>query len=362
MSTLLHFCIALVAVILMLILVVGLHELGHAVAARLFHIKIKKIAIGFGKPIMQWTGKNGCEWVWATWPLGGSVQLLNTRNEPVAPEYYSECFDKKPIWKRIVVLLSGSITNLITAWLVLVLLFLIGLNYRLPIIQSVQPSSVAAASGFLVGDQLVSFNERITPSWPDVGMQLVSLWGKKEVKVTVKRPNNEIHELNLNLSQISLKKTDKSLLASIGLTPNLTAPKATMRYPNLLDAIYHTNNTIMNMLSFFLMTMKQLIFGIIPFSLLIGPVGLFAASIASLTQGVVVYMYFIVNLSVAVALVNLLPVPGLDGGSIVYAMIEKIRAKPVSVALEILLQRFALIAICLLFVQLVLNDLQRIYS
>ena len=82
--------------------------------------------------------------------------------------------------------------------------------------------------------------------------------------------------------------------------------------------------------------------------------------VASFLQGLVVFLYFISSLSFAVALINLFPIPGLDGGSIMYALIEKIRGKPVSVGMEVLLHRLIFIVFCLVLVQLLLNDLQRL--
>jgi regulator of sigma E protease len=362
MNFLYVFCMAFFAIILMLICVIGLHELGHAIAARYFHIKIKQIAIGFGKPLMQWRSHNGTLWVWGRWPFGGYVQLLNSRNTPVAPEEYPLCFDKKPVGVRIIVLLAGACANVIAAWLILVMVFLIGISTRLPIVQSVQPQSIAQITGILPGDHLVSIGGNSTPSWTVVGMQLVMLWGEKDINLLVRQSNNELKTLHLDLIQVRFKKNDKSLLATIGIVPDLKASKELIRSSSLLDAMSQTNTSMMQMLHFFVKLWKQLFLGIIPFSILLGPVGLVAVSVTSLTQGIVGFMVFIANLSIAVALMNLLPVPGLDGGSIVYAFLEKLRAKPVSVALEILLQRFALIAGCILFVQLVLNDLQRIYS
>jgi regulator of sigma E protease len=62
--------LAIIAIILTLVLVVGIHEGGHALVARIFQVKIKKISIGFGKPLLLWRSKSGCEWIWALFPLG----------------------------------------------------------------------------------------------------------------------------------------------------------------------------------------------------------------------------------------------------------------------------------------------------
>jgi len=355
--------VAVLAITLTLVLVVGIHEAGHAFAARLFAVKIKRISIGFGKPLLLWTSHSGCEWVWGLWPLGGYVQLLNTRISPVKPSELIHCFDKKPIWQRLIILSAGAIANIVTAWVALVLVFLMGIQYQLPQIQTVTANSLAAHAEISAGDQFVAINDNLTPSWREVGMQLVMLWGKPEVKVRMQKANSQaIKEFNLNLSQIHFSGKEKSLLNAIGLSPNLVAPQSVLKAPSLGAAMHNANATIGQLLYFFLKVLQQLLSGIIPFSVLLGPVGLFAASVASLSQGLVIFLYFIATLSLAVGLINVFPVPGLDGGSMVYALIEKMRGKPVSVAMEILVYQTVVIVFALLLVQLLINDLQRFYS
>lgn len=355
--------VAILAIILTLILVVGIHEGGHALLARLFHVKIQKISIGFGKPLIQWQSKKGCNWVWARWPLGGYVQLLNSRIAPVDEKEYPFCFDKKPVGVRILILLAGAFANLITAWIAFVLVFYIGIHYKVPQVQLVQPNSVAAKAGILPGDQFVSITDHPTPSWQEVGMELVILWGNKDVKAIFSNPaSNGLKEVTLDLSQIKFTGKEKSLLATMGITPNLSAASSLLRSGSVLEAIQQANKSIANMLYFFMMILKQLFSGVIPFAILLGPIGIFAASVASLTQGVVVFIYFIAAFSLAVAVVNLFPVPGLDGGSILYCIIEKVRGKPMSVAMEVLMYQLMFIVFCLLLVHLLSNDLARLFQ
>ncbi|WP_298622834.1 site-2 protease family protein [uncultured Legionella sp.] len=352
--------VAFIAIIVTLILVVGIHEAGHALAARIFQVRIKKISIGFGRPLLQWTSKSGCEWVWAMWPLGGYVELLNSRITPVTAKEHPFCFDKKPIWQRIIILLSGAAANLITAWLAFLFVFYLGINYKLPQVQAIQSDSIAAHAGVAVNDQFIAINGHNTPSWQDVGMQLVTLWGQNKVDITLKHAKSqELKNVSIDLSQIKFSGNEKSLLAVLGITPDLSAASGTKRSASFIQAMSDSKRAIIQLLYFFVMALKQLITGIIPFSMLLGPLGVFAASVASLTQGIAVFFYFIASLSLAVALVNLFPVPGLDGGSIVYALIEKVRGKPVSVAMEVLLHRLMMIFFVVLLVNLLVNDVTK---
>jgi regulator of sigma E protease len=349
--------VAILAIILTLILVIGIHEAGHALVAYLFKIKIKRIAIGFGRPLLRWRSKSGCEWVLGLWFLGGYVQLYNTRISPVKPEEYSSCFDKKPIWQRVLVLGAGVAANMIMAWLAFIFVFYAGILYKMPEIQSVEPNSLAAQAGLQPQEQFVSIAGYETSSWQDVGRELIIAWGSPNILVSMKTKDGEIKQQVLDLSHIQFTPAHHSLLTGLGITPNPRSTIQKIQASSFFAAITEANKTIGHLFYFFTMVLKQLFTGTIPFSALLGPVGLFAASITSLTQGVAVFFYFIANLSVAVALINIAPIPGLDGGAIVYALLEKIRGEPISVALEILIYRLMLIIVFLLLVQLLKNDM-----
>lgn len=350
--------LAFIAIIVTLLLVVGIHEGGHALAARFFGVGIKKISIGFGTSLLSWKSKSGSEWVWAFFPLGGYVQLKNTRISPVDPTDYSQCFDKKPIGQRILILLAGALANLILTWCAFLIVYSIGLTYTVPEIQEVRPQSVAAQAGIVPGDRFTSVGGKAIRTWSDVGMELVSFWGKKEMPATLSRNGQQI-KVTLDLSQVPFKGKQSSLLSQIGVTPNASAKQGLLRASSFVDALHQANKTLINTVHFFLVVLYQLGSGVIPFSVLLGPVGIFAVSIHSLTQGLMFFTFFIGTLSLAVALVNLFPIPGLDGGSIVYALIEKIRGKPISIAMEVLVHRLAFILFCVLLLHLVMNDVQR---
>lgn len=350
--------VSLLVIIVSLIVVVGLHEVGHALSARLFNIKITKIAIGFGKPLLCWQGKNH-QWIWAVWPFGGYVRLLNSRIEPVLSRDYRFCFDKKPAWQRCIVLLAGAFVNCLTAWLALVLMLMLGYQQTIPIIANVTSPSIAATAGLAKGDHIISLAGQNVFSWRDVGMQLILNMGKDSVEVVVENKKDARH-VSLNLTQWKYKPGRLSLLTTMGIAPDVSR-STTQKVEGLtvLPAFKHALLQILGLFYFFLVMIKQLLTGVIPFAALLGPLGFFTELINSFLQGFTVFLYFISTLSVAVALVNLLPLPGLDGGSIVYTLIEKIRGKPISIAMEILLHRLMFIVFCLLLVQLLLNDIQR---
>lgn len=353
---------AFIALALTLLLVVGIHEAGHAICAMLFKVKIRRISIGFGKQLITKKDKSGCEWTWALWPLGGYVHLLSSRSETVSESDFRFCFDKKPIWQRVLILLAGSLANFLVAFLALMFMYMLGFKQQIPIIKEVRPQSIAANAGLQANDRFIAISGQHTANWQEAGMNLIMSLGKSEVTVLVANHQGISRQVNINLSQLIYKKGDKSLLANLGIkaeSPKLQSEQILGQ--SLPVAAIAALSKINFLLKYFIVMLKQLLTHKIPFTILIGPLGLFAASISSFLQGLAVFLYFIGSFSLAVGFINLFPIPGLDGGSIVYALVEKFRGKPVSIAFEVLLHRLVFILFTLLLIQLLLNDLQRYF-
>ena len=355
--TILTILTACIAIILSLTLIVGLHEAGHALAARCFGVKIERISIGFGKRIFTYQKKHGVEWVWARWPLGGYVKLLSHRITPVPIQAYHQCFDKQPAYARIIILASGAFTNILVAWLAFVFMFMLGYQQTPAIVHDIVPESIAARADLKPHDRIIEIAGIKTPAWHEAGMALLTHLGQANVPILIQNPAGTARQSQFDLSQVHPKT---ALLKSLGMT---LAPDAIQQthipgapFGKACQQAFHQ---IIHLSFFFLLLIKQLITLKLPLSLLLGPLGLFASMAHSFQQGLSVFTGFIGTLSMAVAVANLLPIPGLDGASIAYAALEKIRQKPLSVALEVLLHQLAFILFCLLLVQLILNDLVR---
>lgn len=356
-----HMVLGVLSMVLSLLFVVGLHEAGHAWVATRFNVKINKISIGFG-PILFRRKIRGCQWVWALWPLGGYVHLLNSRIEPVKPNDYPFCFDKKPLYARCIILIAGVLVNVLVAWIALTLFYMIGHREMTPVIANVTPNSLAARTGLSAHDKLLSVAGKPVSSWQAVGMQLLMNMAQSKVQITVEDENHRIKQLPLDLSSLSFKHHQGSLISILGLQPDLNPLNRHDVDPlNGWMACQMSWIQVMSLLGFFTVMLKLLVTGVIPWTLLLGPLGLLTLMVNSFIQGIAMFLYFLANLSLVVALINVLPIPGLDGGSLLYAAVEKIRGKPISVAMEILLHRLMFILLCLGLVQLMLNDFKRFY-
>ena len=352
--------LSLFAIVFGLLLVVGIHEVGHAIVARFFGVSISKVSIGFGPPLFCWQSKSGCRWIWALWPLGGYCTLQNSRIEPVSPENLPNSFDQKSVSVRCAILLAGIFMNLVLAWFLLVFMYCLGYQEFTPVIKTIETPSIASTAGFRAGDRIMSINGKIISSWKEVGMQFVMSLGKRNVSIVVENTSKKRKEIAMNLVSWRLEKKDQSLLQAMGMKPDLSAKQRVMIAGKSLSlSCSEAFFQLIDLAWFFLVIFKQLLIGILPISVLLGPLGFFSTLAHSFLQGLSVFLYFLASFNLAVAIFNVCPIPGLDGGSIVYALIEKIRGKPLSVAMEILLYRLIFIAFCLILVQLLLNDVQR---
>lgn len=356
-----HMVLGVFSMVLSLLFVVGLHEAGHAWVATRFNVKINKISIGFG-PILFHRQIRGSQWVWALWPLGGYVHLLNSRIEPVKPNDYPFCFDKKPIYARCFILIAGVLVNVLVAWIALTLFYMIGHREMTPVIANVTPNSLVAKAGLSPHDKLLSVAGQPVSSWQAVGMQLLMNMSQPKVQITVEDENHRIKQVPLDLSTFSFKHHRGSLISILGLQPDLSPLNRHDVNPlNGWMACKMSLIQVISLLGFFTVMLKLLVTGVIPLTLLLGPLGLFTLMVDSYLQGVAMFLYFLANLSLVVALINSLPLPGLDGGSLLYVAVEKVRGKPISVAMEILLHRLMFILLSLVLVQLLLNDVKRIF-
>jgi len=352
---------AVLAVVIMLILVVGFHEFGHYLAARVFGIRIREVSIGFGKALIHFRSPKDVYWVWRLFPLGGFVQLLDSRNENLSSDEFPYCLDKRPVWQRILVYASGVIANMVMALFAFTLVFTLGTKTYTPTVSSVTKAGIAANAGLQAGDRILKVNKTMCKSWQNVAMAILANAGSQQkLSLEVEGQGGVKQTKKLDLSQWRYAMGSPPFFDSIGLVPVIPEKDklVTKRYA-FIPALQQATWSISYYLSFFSSIIKQIVVGNIPIAALLGPLGLFSVTANFFAAGLVPFLYFIAIFSVAVGFLNSIPFPGLDGASILYAVIEKMRKKPMTPALELLLQRLGLIFFMVFLVQLLMNDLRR---
>jgi len=360
--------------ILVAVLVIGVliavHEFGHFVFAKLFGVGVERFSIGFG-PALFSKKMGETEYVLSLVPLGGYVKMAGEGDNDEKPVNSGKSFDKKPVWKRIVICLAGPVFNILFA---LVLIVFANLIYGIPTLTTkiggVVAGSPAEKSGLVKGDIVIGV-EIVTPV---SGNGFTSVWKWEELTDFIK--NNEKKELiffvlpkgmppAVEIHVVPELKDTKNLFGEsekryvIGIQP---ADPVFIKDP--VSAVPLGVNITSNMLKIVglgfwkLMTGQLAVKDSLGGPILIGQAGSNAYS----TAGFIGIMFFTAIFSINLGILNLLPIPMLDGGYIPFLLIEAVRGKPVSIKTREKFFRIGLAILLLIMAFAVFNDISRIFS
>ena len=225
MQTLLAFLIAI-------LLLVSLHELGHLIVARLCGIKVLRFSVGFGKPFFTKKWRN-IEWCLAPIPLGGYVKMVDTREGKVEPADLPFAFDKQHPLKRIAVVVAGPLTNLVLAVLLYCLSFSIGGVTELrPLVGTVYSPSIAARSGFVAGDRIISVNGKSVDNFADAQTEMILNLEAGKVLVDVETADGQHQTRVIDAAGSADATTVAKRQTGIGLSPFKISDNIGMVQPN----------------------------------------------------------------------------------------------------------------------------------
>ena len=300
--------------LLVFICIVFIHEFGHYLFARIFKAEVTDFSIGFGKPLFQFKDKNNTIWKICPIPLGGYVKIKgldsvfqkNSNDEPGS-------FQSLQLYQKIFILLAGSVFNILSAWIALFsIFFFFGIASFLPIIGKVMDDSAAKENDLRVNDVIISVNNLKIDEFSDIPKALGS---DKSISLLVER-GGQIIEKNFDL-----KFNDEINRYVIGISTN-NEP--------IIDK-YNLNKSIQNSL-IFIPTYYAASINFLKKSYqdntlgdqLAGPVGIVKMADQMMLDKIrgVIFLFIVISLFVGVF--NLLPIPLLDGGHIVYFIISKI--------------------------------------
>ncbi len=327
----LTFLLYLTAFVLVLSLVVVVHEGGHFYAARACGVKVTDFSIGFGKELWSWVDKKGTRWKICAVPLGGYVKMLGdadaasatTSDEGVAEEDKPSMFVNKPIWQRAIIIAAGPVMNYVFAIVLLTgVLWTVGEVIVPPVVGSVMPGSAAEAAGIQKDDRFISINGHDVLNFTDL-QRLVRLteFGK-DLTVVIER-NGERMTKTLTPTYV-----DGSKVPLVGVT---TPPFKDLANEdlNFFQAFGKSVETAYDMTADTLVYLKQILFDSRSASDMRGPFGIAEASGDALKGGFLSLLGFIVQISIAIGFMNLLPIPVLDGGHLAFYAVEAVIRRPI---------------------------------
>ena len=333
-------------------LLILLHELGHFTMARLFKVPVIEFSIGMGPRLfVHRSEKSGTEYSIRALPFGGYVSMAGEGAESDNPDSYS----KKPVWQRMLILVAGPVMNIVIA-----ILLMFAIVIAAPVLHStvianfVEGSTSNAEGGLMVDDKIVKVG------WVPVisGQELVyeiAMQGYEPIDITVER-NGEI----IVLENVTFGITEESGL-KIG-TPDFQIYGLEKTFPRVL---LHATTRSFSTFKAIIDSIATMISGRVGADAIQGPIGITGEIVEMEKQNMMdmsTFIYLASMISMNLGIFNLLPIPGLDGGQLVFRFIELIRRKPVNEKVETMINAGMIIILLALSALIAFKDVINIFK
>lgn len=434
-------------------ILVAVHEWGHFIVARLCGVKVHRFSVGFGKVLFSRKDKKGTEFVLSAIPLGGYVQMLDSRVDTVAQDQQQYAFNNKSVAQRMSIIAAGPAINLLFAVLVLCVMYMIGVDKVRPIIGSTAVESIAYEANIPSGAQIVAVNGNPTIDWNKVNLEMIAAIGSEQMNIEIQPESySSTKNVQLDLTNWNFDVETQSVVSSLGIVPfqpeistvisvvqaGQPAEQSDIRVGDKITAIdgdsdidwqqfvmyvrQHAGKDIqlallrdqetliktvkvgkrtqgdtdigylgvmgtqeawpdgftyrqqlglfdglwqglsetwrLTTLSFALI--GKLLTGDLSVNTLSGPISIAQGAGTSASYGLVYFLSFLALVSVNLGVINLLPLPVLDGGHLVYFIVEWLKGSPVSENIQQIGYRIGAALVLMIMLIAVFNDLGRI--
>lgn len=357
--------------VIVLSLLVFVHEFGHYLAGRLSGIRVLAFSVGFGPELVGFTDGHGTRWKISAIPLGGYVRFFGDADaasrpdgkelEELAAEEKAQTLAGAKLWKRAVTVAAGPIANFVLAIAIFAVLFgTMGKPVADPVVAEVKADSAAAEAGVQPGDVLMALDGEAVETFDDV-VRYISMRPEIPVVVTVRRNGSE---LGLNMTPRRVETSDrfgnKMEVGQIGIVTNQQSGNFRIVELTPLQAVGEGARQTWHIVTGTVDYLSNLIAGRMNADQLGGPVRVVQASGQMATLGIVALVNLAAVLSVSLGLLNLMPIPVLDGGHLLLYALEALRGKPVGPGAQEIAFRIGLAMIVSLMVFATWNDISRL--
>ncbi len=343
--------------LILLGVLIFVHECGHFIVAKLADVKVLKFSLGF-PPAMVTRKKGETEYILSWIPLGGYVKLLGEEpdsKEEIAPEDLPRAFTSKSLSVRAAIILAGPLANYILAAVLLCAGYAAGWPVLASDIGKVLDDSPAAQAGLKAGDKVIAIDGESVWRWDDMRYIIEKSAGKNLI-VTVERGGEKV-DIHVTPTITDQKDAFGDNVGRIGVTPSGQIVKL-----GFFASIYEGIRFTAYLTKLVITTLVKVVKGEISAKALSGPITIVQASGESLKAGVFSFIFLLSYISINLAIINLLPVPILDGGHLLFFLIEAITRKPVTGKIREVAVHAGLLFIVLLMVLVFYNDISRIIT
>ena len=328
--------------ILLILIVVFIHEYGHYYFAKKYGVGVTDFSIGFGKEILGWNDKSGTRWKICWIPLGGYVKFFGDRNvfsqadqENILKRYSVEdqkkLFVIKPLYQRVLIVFGGPLANFLLALVIFFSIYtFIGKDFTPAVINEVQKDSPAMVGGLKQDDIILEIDGNKVKSIMDVS-KFITMSTSDFIDFKIKRSYEELIvnvKPKIVMGEDSLGNQLKKRIVGIKLGPYKDEINHIKLGP--AQAIYHAVNEVYYVTTSSLKYLGAMIIGKADSSQLGGPIRIAKISGQVAEFGILAFVSMMAYISISLGLVNLFPIPMLDGGHLMFYAFEKILGRPLS--------------------------------
>ena len=349
------------------LLVIGplvfIHELGHYWVGRWCGVKADVFSIGFGREIAGWTDRRGTRWKLGWLPLGGYVKFagdMNPASQPtkewlsLPPEERARTFQAKAVWQRFLIVAAGPATNFLFAILILCGFALAYGEARTPPdIATIQPASAAAQSGLRPGDRITSIDGSAVERFEDIA-RLVILRPGERIRIGLVRDDRAMAVYATPMPVVSRDRFGNQFAKGVlGISPGAQVIEPV----SLARVVPNAVRTVGQIVRISVEGLGQIISGRRSVKELGGPLKIAKFSGEQASLGWTDFLWFMAMISINLGFINLLPIPLLDGGHLLFYAIEGVRRRPLGPQIQEWAFRTGLAALLALMIFVTLNDL-----
>lgn len=350
-----------------LTVIVFVHEMGHYLVARWNGVAIDVFSVGFGRELIGWNDRHGTRWKISTIPLGGYVRFtgdMNAASVPdpdalakVDPALAPRLFANKNVWQRIAVVAAGPAANVILTFLILYALLLGYGRYTIPpVVGEVIAGSVAEAAGLEAGDIITSVDGYAVRGFEDF-QRLVATSPERAVTIELDRDSaSQTIVLVPEAVDVEDRFGNNQRIGRIGVSRDVADTDVTLYRPGPIEAVGMTVEEIRFIIQRTGAFLGDFFVGRGDVEQLGGPVKVAKVSGEVATLGLVALINLTALLSLNIGIFNLLPVPMLDGGHLLYYLVEAVRGRPLSMRVQEIGFRFGFALVLALMVFTLFND------